>query len=74
MAQFKKPEEYKDEPMKVLFKVDTCDGEIPLPQTGTQEELQAAMVSINKDGLTLPNQRGFVWYPVTSIRKVTVEI
>jgi hypothetical protein len=45
-----------------------------LDQKGTEAELQAALVSIGKDGLTLPNQKGFIWYPATSIRKVTVEM
>lgn len=75
MSQFKSKEEYAAEAAKlnVVFKVITYEGEIPLEQRGTEEELQAALVSIGKDGLTLPNQKGFVWYPATSIRKVTVE-
>jgi hypothetical protein len=74
-SHFKTKEEYAAEAAKldVVFKFVTADGEIPLDQRGTPEELQAQLVAVNKDGLTLPNQKGFEWYPITSIRKVIVE-
>ena len=74
-SHFKTKEEYAAEAAKlnVVFKVVTADGTLCLDQRGTAEELQAQLVSMNKDGLTLPNQKGFEWYPITSIRKVIVE-
>lgn len=56
----------------VAFLVQVDEGELPIQRRVTGEELQAFLTSIDKDGLTLPNQKGFTWYPPHTIRKVTV--
>jgi hypothetical protein len=75
MSQFKSKEEYKTEAARiaVVFNVHVAEGIIPLEQKGTEQELQAQLIAIGKDGLTLPSQNGFTWYPASSIRKVVVE-
>jgi hypothetical protein len=75
MSQFKSKEEYAVEATRisVVFHVHVAEGIIPLEQKGTEQELQAQLLAIAKDGLTLPSQHGFTWYPCTSIRKVVVE-
>jgi hypothetical protein len=64
----------KPKVLDTIFKFHMLDGEYPLRQVGTIAELEAILKHVSTEGLTLHNQKGFEWFPVTSIRKVKVEL
>jgi hypothetical protein len=60
--------------LNVVFRVQVAEGVLNVPRKGTAVVLEEILKKYNSDGMTLDTQRGFVWYPTTSIRKVEVEI
>lgn len=82
MSQFKKPEEYAsiapsfaaDPVLNTMFVVQTNDGPCRIGHKGTTAVLEEILRRYNVEGLTVHTVKGFTWFPVTSIKKVDVEI
>jgi hypothetical protein len=73
-----KPLDHKDEHgrpdpvLSVTFHIRVDGGTIPLPQEGTAAVLEEILRRYGTEGLTIPNQDGFEWYPPHAIRHVKV--